>query len=329
MPESRNAPLVSAVVPVYNGERLIARSLASAAAQTYSNLEIIVIDDGSTDGSAAVVETAAAADNRIRFFQQPNSGVSASRNFGVAQAKGEFIAPLDADDLWHPEKISRQVAAMQASPSIGLAYCWAVEIDDADYVLPPVRPGSSAKGNVLAEMTAKAGIIPSGANPLIRRSFFEAAGGYDTALRHAEDWKLYLALALTSDFAVVPAHLVGYRRSHGSASRNVAAMAAGMNAVSAWIMEKWPAMPETIKRQMIFHRNEYLAHLALTDDQFAEALKYRLAGYAAWPGALLKPTSLAFAARFVARLAGIKKADWPAQSYRVRFGDFPSSDASP
>ena len=106
-------PLVSVVIPVRNGERLIGRTLASALAQTYRNIEVIVVDDGSTDRTPALVETAAARDRRVRLLRRPHSGVTATRNFGISRANGSLIAPLDADDLWHQEKIARQVAAMQ------------------------------------------------------------------------------------------------------------------------------------------------------------------------------------------------------------------------
>ena len=134
--------LVTVIIPVFNGERWISSTLASAAAQTHSMLEILVIDDGSTDGTAAIVEAAASRDDRIRLIRKQNGGVSAARNKGIAEARGELIAPLDADDLWHREKIARQVAAMR-SPEVGLVYCWAVEIDENDRNHSPRLRGSN------------------------------------------------------------------------------------------------------------------------------------------------------------------------------------------
>jgi glycosyltransferase involved in cell wall biosynthesis len=103
-----NAP-VTVVIPVYNGECFIDRTLASALAQTYDPLEVVVVDDGSTDRTPIIVEAAAARDNRIRLLRAQKSGVAAARNLGITEARGKLIAPLDADDLWHPEKIARQV----------------------------------------------------------------------------------------------------------------------------------------------------------------------------------------------------------------------------
>src|ERR1700758_2381895 len=120
-------PLVSIIIPVRNGQRFVGRTLASALAQSYHPIEIIVVDDGSTDQTVPAVEAIAARDSRIRLFQRSHSGVTASRNFGASQASGSLLAPLDADDLWHRDKLSCQVAALQRSEKIGVVYSWAVE----------------------------------------------------------------------------------------------------------------------------------------------------------------------------------------------------------
>jgi glycosyltransferase involved in cell wall biosynthesis len=320
---SEGDPLVTVIVPVFNGERWIERTLASASAQQYPRIEIVVVNDGSIDRTADVVAAAQSREPRIRLFSRPNAGLPATRNFAIAQGQGSLIAPLDADDLWHPEKLTRQVAAMQASPEIGLVYCWALEIDDNDLIIPPVRDGSNAHGRVLAELVATSNFIVSASNPLIRRSYLDAVGGYDASMRlGAEDWQFYLALARICEFAVVPAHLVGYRRTAGSMSKNVGAMQTAMENVSRWIMEKWPDMPENIKRQMIYRRNAFLAHLALTNNQFARALHYKMRSFEAQPAAFLTPSTLTFGARFLARLAGIRRASWPVRTPRIGFREF-------
>jgi glycosyltransferase involved in cell wall biosynthesis len=101
------APLISCVVPVFNGERYLGEALDSILAQTYRPLELLVVDDGSTDGTAALVTRYR---DQIRPLFQPNAGQAAARNLGLSVARGEFVAFLDADDLWHPEKLARQMA---------------------------------------------------------------------------------------------------------------------------------------------------------------------------------------------------------------------------
>ena len=293
-----NPPLVSIVIPVFDGERLIGRTLNSARAQTYEPIEIIVVDDGSTDQSAAIAAAVAAHDQRIQLIKQENRGVAAARNLGVKIAQGSLIAPLDADDLWHRDKLVRQVAVMQASPKAGLVYSWAVEIDDNDYVIPPVRNGSTAEGNVFLELVSKAGIIDSGSNPLIRRTCFEAVGGYDPSLRYAEDWQFYLRLAEICEFALVPAHLVGYRRVASGLSRDVTKMAEAMEGISRWIVERRPEIPSQVIQQMDYHCNLYLTHLAITDEQLGVAFRHQIAAWRAQPQKLLSFTSIIFGVRF-------------------------------
>ena len=133
--------LVSVIIPVRNGERLVKRTLVSALAQTYDPIEVVVVDDGSTDRTATLVEAVAARDSRVRLFRTHKAGVAAARNLAISQARGKLIAPLDADDLWHPEKIARQVGLMQSSsPKVGLVYCWSIKIDEDDFLiwLPPL-----------------------------------------------------------------------------------------------------------------------------------------------------------------------------------------------
>src|SRR6266481_2960226 len=105
-------PLTSVVIPAYNAELFLERTLRSALRQTHSNLEVIVVDDGSTDKTRVIAEAAAAIDDRVRIISVPNGGVAKSRNIGIAEANGEFVAFLDADDLWHPAKFELQPAAI-------------------------------------------------------------------------------------------------------------------------------------------------------------------------------------------------------------------------
>lgn len=305
---SSEGPLVSVIIPVRNGERVIDRTLASAAAQTYCPLEIVVVDDGSTDRTRAIVETAALRDKRIRLYSTSPSGLPATRNFGIKHSRGDLIAPLDADDLWHPEKIARQVAIMQSSPNVGVVYCWTVDIDEVDLVIPPVRAKSDAEGNIIAAIAANNGIEGSGSTLLIRRSCLDACGGYDPdQVLGAEDWKLDFRLAEICDFAVVRAHLVGYRRTAGSMTRNVLAMENGMELVAQWIIGRWPNLPPDAIRQMVYNMNAFLAHASLTNNQFANAIRYKMRSYRIRPAALVYPSNFMFAVRFAARLLGLKR----------------------
>jgi glycosyltransferase involved in cell wall biosynthesis len=314
--------LVSIIIPVRNGEKLISRTLASACEQTYTQLEIIVVDDGSTDQTSAIVEKAILQDARIRLFRRPPSGLPATRNFAISEARGELIAPLDGDDLWHPQKIEKQVHAMQQSPTIGLVYCWTVDIDEFDFVIPPIRRKRSVEGKVLAEIIANAGIIESGSNPLIRRSYLEAIGGYDANMvLGAEDWKMSLALAEICEFAPVREHLVGYRQSSTTMSKNIAAMQRAFESVSQWLDGRWPDMPSNIKKRMHYNINAYLAHQALTKNQIAAAWHYQLNGYMAYLPSLLTPAGAMTLLRFVVRTFGLRRSSFSLNQKKRPFAE--------
>jgi len=219
-------PGVSVVIPAYNAERWIARTLASVRGQTYRELEIIVVDDGSTDGTAKIVRDIAREDPRVRLLEQANGGVARARNAGIRKAGHEFIALVDADDLWHPEKIRKQVERLVAGgPKMGLVYCWWVLIDENDVCTATDISGDRVEGAVYRKMI-QSNLAGNGSTPLIRRAAFDAAGGFDPGLFEAgaqgcEDWKFYLGIAETFEFGLVPELLVGYRVFDGNMSGDV------------------------------------------------------------------------------------------------------------
>jgi glycosyltransferase involved in cell wall biosynthesis len=125
---NKRSPLVSVVIPAYNAARYLTGSIPSVLAQTWTDFELIVVNDGSTDATEACVESF--RDDRIRLVSQANRGLAGARNGGIRAARGEFIAFLDADDLWHPEKLARHVAHLQSQPSVGVSYSASAFMDD-------------------------------------------------------------------------------------------------------------------------------------------------------------------------------------------------------
>lgn len=245
-------PLVTVIIPAYNAAVTLDETLRSVRGQTYKNLEILVIDDGSTDDTASIATRHARADNRVRLISQANAGVAAARNNALRQAKGEWVAPVDADDLWHPEKIARQVAVMLAASSrVALVYNWFAQIDADSRILHYARP-NTAEGDVFRLMFNN-GLIGNGSTPLMRRDAVLACGGYDSGLHAAgaqgcEDLKLYLAIAENHHYAVAPGYLTGYRVTPGNMSSDGLRMIRSQRLVLDPIVRRRPALRRDIER---------------------------------------------------------------------------------
>lgn len=213
---------VGVVVPMRNAERTIAATLDSIGRQSHPKLDIVVVDDESTDGSVAIVDQKIRQDRRVRLVRQNNAGVAAARNTGAAATAAAYLAFVDADDLWAPTKIEFQLDALRlGGPSVGLAYCWFASIDQHDRVVS-FGPQPLVEGDAMKSLCA-ANWIGNGSSLLMRRTAFEKAGGYDPTLRArqaqgAEDLLMCFRVAEHAGFAVVPRYFVGYRATPGNMS---------------------------------------------------------------------------------------------------------------
>ena len=221
---AEDEPLVSVIIPAFNALETLAATLASVRAQTHVNLEIIVVDDGSRDDTALLARRIAEDDPRIRVLRQANAGVAAARNHGIQEAHGQYLAFIDADDLWAPTKIAAQMAALETNgDDFGLAYCWSARID-ADGVVSTDWDRPLASGAVLVKLM-RGNFVGNGSATLVRADIARAAGGFDSRLHHAsaqgcEDILFYLKAAALTHFVVVQEHLVGYRVTEANMSSN-------------------------------------------------------------------------------------------------------------
>jgi glycosyltransferase involved in cell wall biosynthesis len=219
--ESRSQ-LVSVVIPAYNAEATIDDTLRSVRSQTHEHLEIIVVDDGSTDRTTSVVKAHAAIDSRVTLIAQENAGVAAARNAGWQSARSAYIAFVDADDLWAPRKIERQLdLILSGGPQVGLVYTWWALIDEHNRIRCKVK-GRDIAGDVL-DQTLMGNFVGHASSPLIRREALVEAGGFDSGLRDAgshgcEDMLIYHRIARRYHFGLVPDHLTGYRVASGRMS---------------------------------------------------------------------------------------------------------------
>jgi hypothetical protein len=239
-------PLVAVVVPAHNAAATLDATLHSARGQSYAHLEIIVVDDGSTDATARIAGAHGREDARVRLISQKQGGVASARNRAIAEARADFIATLDADDLWHPEKVERQMRALlDAGDACGLVYTFSVDIDEHGRAIQlDAAVKHSYQGFVLPELLLH-NFVAGGSSPLLRKGAATEVGGYDPGLRAqgaqgCEDLKLYLAIAERHTFAAVPLPLTGYRVTSTSMSSNVARMLRSHHLVTEPYRESFP-----------------------------------------------------------------------------------------
>jgi glycosyltransferase involved in cell wall biosynthesis len=238
-------PLVSVIVPAFNAASTLREAVESALAGSYGNIEIIIVDDGSSDPTAEVAVDLAANHTRVSLHRRENGGVSAALNSGLALAQGEYVARLDADDLWHPSKLERQVEAAQRNPDAAIIYTWVRYINgDGRFHRdgPPQRfpPRSLCRGIYES-------LVGGNSSALMRRDVVQGLGGYDETLSSWED--LLLQLRISADHAIdhVPEYLVGYRVRPGSLSARPDNMLASWRKARERIDELFPQVPKFVR----------------------------------------------------------------------------------
>ncbi|MEB3885634.1 glycosyltransferase [Lyngbya sp. CCY1209] len=208
---------ISVVIPTYNSEKSIQSTIQSVLNQTNTDWELIVIDDGSQDKTVEIISQI--NDPRIQILPYPNAGVSTSRNRGWEQAKGEFIAFLDHDDLWTSEKLESQLRALQEHPDAALAYSWTDHCDDSGNLIARGRH-LSWTGNVYSKLLVD-NFLDTASNPLIRKVALDEVGGFDPSINSSGEWDLWLRLAVRYPFVAVPESQVFHRISSSAMSAQI------------------------------------------------------------------------------------------------------------
>ena len=200
-------PLVSVVIPAYNAERTLNATLASVLGQTVTEIEVLVVDDGSTDGTAVVAHSF--GDPRLRVLHQANAGHASARNAGIAAARGAYIAVVDADDLWLPEKLERQLAVLRRHPGLRALHGSAVHVDDS---LRPLFIGRCPNGkNELFDVLCFRGLPGFMCTLIAERGLLEEVGCFDPALIILQDWELAIRLARRGELYSTSDPMVLYR----------------------------------------------------------------------------------------------------------------------
>jgi len=292
-PKVSKEPLVSVVVPSYNAQNTIRETLRSILRQTYSHMEVIVVDDGSTDKTGEIVRSMARMDDRLRLLHQKNAGVAAARNRGIEAAKGKFIAPIDADDIWFSRNLEKQVDRMlRIDDPVDVVYSWSLEIDQNGRLSGGFH-SARFEGMVFFALL-QAFFMGHASATLIRGKCFEKLGGYDSSLRNrnaegCEDWDLYLRLAERYRFGVVPEFLIGYRQVPGNMGTRLNAMAASHDLVLKKVKDRRPDISNKWYRWSRGNFRLYLAMRSRENRQWKKGMDFILRGLLLDPpGTLLR-----------------------------------------
>jgi glycosyltransferase involved in cell wall biosynthesis len=216
----RGMPRVSVIVPTYNSARFLGRALKSALAQTYDDREVFVVDDGSTDGTREVV---ARYGGKIQYLYQPNRGPAAARNLALSRAGGELIAYLDADDMWYPQKLEKQVAFLDGNKQYGLVHSEMDIIDEEDHIIH--RRFNQTTGRDITQGFCAMRLLHRGhiqtVTVIVRREWVDRVGGFDERLKGNEDYLHWLLLAIGgAEFGYINEPLAMYRWTKESLSRS-------------------------------------------------------------------------------------------------------------
>lgn len=210
-------PEISIVLNTYNSSRFVQETIKSVLGQSFCDFEMIVIDDGSTDNTLKIVRSF--EDNRIHVYSYQNGGIAISRNRGIEKASAEYISFLDHDDIWHRDKLSCQLKALQESPKSALVYSWVNVIDESGNFIRALSK-THKSGHIYKDLLLK-NFLMTASNPLIRTSALVAIGGFDETIYGADDWDLFLRLTERHTVALSPHHHIQYRIVKGSGSGQI------------------------------------------------------------------------------------------------------------
>jgi len=262
-------PKVSVIIPAYNAMRFLPEALDSVLNQTFTDFEVLIINDGSTD---SIVEWASTIqDSRVSLISQSNKGLSGARNTGINKSTGTYLAFLDADDVWEPTKLEKQVQAFESSPELGVVDTFAAMVDEKNnhlYVAGYRYP----EGNVLRKAIEES-VVMCGSSPMVHRKCFETAGLFDESLRAAEDWNMWARIALHYPFKAIEEPLTRYRQHPSSMSKDWNLINSEMTKAIDKVFDLVPSHLKWVKRRTYARKSLYVAGIAKCGGNYEQALR--------------------------------------------------------
>lgn len=282
--------LVSVIIPTYNSAPYISEAIDSVLGQSYSDYEIIVIDDGSTDNTGELLNNYSHNPKVSVIRLDVNSGVSAARNAGLNIARGDIIALLDADDIWLPEKLNKQVQALKEAPESGWIYCNGSVVDqNLKKMYFFTERWNQTGGMIYADILLKSLCVPV-SSVIIKREVFDHCGFFDPELKAVEDLDLFLRIARKYKCAYLKEPLFNYRVHNDNLSRKEDRMEVGRLKVLGKLIGLHPEYESELRH--IYHRSVGIGMLGMRDCKrarmhFIKAARYRQGDYKVWVGLLL------------------------------------------
>jgi glycosyltransferase involved in cell wall biosynthesis len=285
-----NSPLVSIVIPAYNAVRFLSDTLGSVFSQSFQDFEILVVNDGSTDETE---EMLLGYGDKIRYLPKLNGGVSSARNYGIEMAEGKYVAFLDADDVWMPEKLEKQIALMEANSEIGLCYAATQKVDEELNYLSsiPANAFSDYTEALLLNLNIVAGSCSSA---VVRRDVLSRTTGFDSQFTTYADWELWLRLSLLTKFAPLPEELVKYRVVAGSMSSKPHVTKKD----ALGVLEKFFTLPNLPEKYKTLRERTFSNHLMIVAGEFlhnrnfSESLGCMLQAIKLYPRNIIRPLGL-------------------------------------
>lgn len=268
-----NHPKVSIVIPAYNVEAYILETLRSLLSQTFSDFEVLIVNDGSTDRTAEVIKPFIQNDSRFKLLHKTNGGLSSARNFGIHQAKGNYIALLDGDDLYLPDKLATHVEVLDRNPSVGVVYSASQAIRENGDSTWLTLSGKPLYKDALKSLLCK-NFVGHGSNGIFRKEIIAEIGDFDESLKSVEDLDFWLRVAGSRwQFYRVPSVQCGYRVRSAGLSFNLDRMQETQAQVMRSAYARNPELSATIAPTADAYFYRYLARTALTsgDRQRANA----------------------------------------------------------
>ena len=264
----------SIIVPCYNGEAFLRKALDSALAQTHHDIEVIIVDDGSTDSSASIASEYVQSDERVSYIKKENGGLSSARNAGVKVAQGEVVAFLDVDDWWHPDKTGAHVEHLTQNPDVGVSYSDVQFVSESGEIMKHVR--KPRKTNLSNYYLYCRNPITNGSNGFFRKSIFEEHK-FDETLPRSQDVDCWNRIVFSGDrnwkFEGIPGLLTYYRVTAGGLSNSYEAHYACAKRVWEKSFEYAPDVARKYAGLAEAFQLRFYARRAISDGNFSEARK--------------------------------------------------------